>query len=92
MVYYSNNNGLYVLILELKEKNFGGPPTPVHKVSNIENIINEAGIKKSNTRPKLKIVVNEIFGQTLNCSLYCEKFLFNFKITIYRDRITINNL
>lgn len=89
--YYSNNNGLYVLILELKEKNFGRAPTPVHIVSNIENIINKAGIKKSNTHPKFKIVVNGIFEQTLNCSLYCEKFLFNFKITIYRDRITINN-
>jgi hypothetical protein len=89
--YYSNNNGLYVLILELKEKNFGGAPTPVHSISNVETDLNLAGIKKSNKTPEFKIKINGISGQTLNCSLYCEKFLFNFKITIYRDRITINN-
>ena len=80
----SNNNGLYVLILELNEKFFGQAIVPVHPIKTIETELAEAGIKKSNNKPNLyikPIVIKDgkIFGE-----LYCEtKLLKSFTIPLY---------
>lgn len=78
---HSNNNGLYTLILEVNEKNFGGQLRPVHEIKNIESDLVKAGISKKNKKPKLVINFEKIKGTTLYCSLYCGKNkLKNFKI------------
>ena len=81
----SNNNGLYTLILEVDEKNFGGQLRPVHEIKNIESDLVKAGISKKNKKPKLFINFEKIKGTTLYCSLYCEK-------TKLKDFKIINNI
>lgn len=81
----SNNNGLYTLILEVDEKNFGGQLRPVHEIKNIESELVKAGISKKNKKPKLFINFEKIKGTTLYCSLYCEK-------TKLKDFKIINNI
>lgn len=81
----SNNNGLYTLILEVNEKNFGGQLRPVHEIKNIESDLVKAGISKKNKKPKLFINFEKIKGTTLYCSLYCEK-------TKLKDFKIINNI
>lgn len=51
---HSANNGLYTLILELDESNFGKNLVPVHPISNIESSLVNAGISK-NTKPNLSL-------------------------------------
>lgn len=82
---HSNNNGLYTLILEVDEKNFGGQLRPVHEIKNIESELVKAGISKKNKKPKLFINFEKIKGTTLYCSLYCEK-------TKLKDFKIINNI
>lgn len=82
---HSNNNGLYTLILEVNEKNFGGQLRPVHEIKNIESDLVKAGISKKNKNPKLFINFEKIKGTTLYCSLYCEK-------TKLKDFKIINNI
>lgn len=62
----SNNNGLYVLVLELKEKFFkSGSRVPVHEVKTVETKLSRLGISKDNSNPniflKFKKLDNKIF-------------------------------
>ena len=55
----SNNNGLYVLILELHEDEFGGSGVPVHEVDNVEMTLSKLGIRKDNPRIKFDYEVSK---------------------------------
>ena len=67
----SHNNGLYVLILELNESNFGHVIVPVHPIKTIETELYNAGIKKSNSKPNLYIKPNGIRDRKIYGILYC---------------------
>lgn len=67
----SNNNGLYVIILELKESTFGKAIVPVHPIKTIETTLTEYGIKKSNNKPNLYIKPIRISGEKIYGELYC---------------------
>lgn len=78
---YSRNNGLHVIILELKESNFGQGPVPVHPIKNIENELFNAGISKGNSNPNLEIKILRFSGNTFKCNLLCNgKFLHAFNL------------
>lgn len=82
----SNNNGLYVLILELYEDEFGVSDVPVHEVDNVEMTLSKLGIRKDNPTVKFDYEVSKFsngrFELTIKLNgqrLFKRTLLVNFK-------------
>lgn len=90
----SNNNGLYVLILELKEKFFNaGTKPPVHEVNTVETKLAKAGILKTNTKPNLYLKFIKAEDSTFYFSLMNDNNKLNdFMLIIENDIIHFHSI
>ena len=88
----SNNNGLYVLILEVDPKNFGSDEPPVHEVDNVEMQLSKLGIRKNNPSIKLSHQVLSSNGKESIVSIgISSKELFKVKIILSPGKIVLSN-
>lgn len=83
----SNNNGLYVAIVEHNPKYFGGLSTPIHQVNTIETDLINMGISK-NKPPIVSINIKSIQKNIFNCQLICNnKILKEFKLQYTSEKL-----
>lgn len=88
----SNNNGLYVLILEVDPKSFGSDEPPVHEVDNVEMQLSKLGIRKDNPGIKFTSKVLKSNGKEFTVSIgVSSKELFETKIILSPGGIVLAN-